>query len=89
MQIKLGSLVLTIQKDVKSAGIEFDNLKQLLILSYPLEKEIQEAKSFTHVLLQFINIVHQLTLLIILSSQIHYPTFKHIILKNKTTMRNF
>ena len=50
MQIKLlGSLVLTIQKEVKSAGIDFDKLKQLLILSYPLEKEIQEAKSFAHV----------------------------------------
>ena len=49
MQIKLGGLVLTIQKEVKSAGIEFDDLKQLLILSYPFKKEIQESENFSHI----------------------------------------
>ena len=50
MQGKLGSLVLKIQKIVESAGIHIDDLKQLLILSYPFEnKEIQEAESFTGV----------------------------------------
>ena len=49
MQIKLGALLLTIQKEIKSAGIEFDDLKQLLILSYPFEKEIQEAENFAHI----------------------------------------
>ena len=49
MQMKLGGLVLKIQKEVKSAGIKFDDLKQLLILSYPFEKDIQEAETFASV----------------------------------------
>ena len=49
MQINLGGLVLTIKKEVKSAGIEFDDLKDLLILSYPFEKEFQESTNFSHI----------------------------------------
>ena len=49
MQMKLGGLVLTIKKEVKSAGIEFDDIKDLLILSYPFEKEFQEAENFSHI----------------------------------------
>ena len=47
--MKLGSLVLKIQKEVESAGIKFDDLKQLLILSYPYEQKIQEAETFASV----------------------------------------
>ena len=49
MQIKLGALILTIKKDIKSAGIEFDDLKDLLILSYPFEEEIQTAENFSDI----------------------------------------
>ena len=47
MQGKLGSLVLKVQKITESAHINVDDLKQLLILSYPNEEEIQKAKDLS------------------------------------------
>ena len=50
MRGKLGSLVLKIQKIVKRANIDIDELKQLLILSYEqFETTIQEATTFSRV----------------------------------------
>ena len=49
MQGKLGSLVLKVQKIVKSARINIHDLKQLLVLSYPYEEEIQKAKGLSQV----------------------------------------
>ena len=49
MRGKLGSLVAKIQKIVKSAHINVDDLKQLLVLSYPDEEEIQKAKGLSRV----------------------------------------
>ena len=49
MQIKLGALILTIKKEVKSAGIEFEDFKDLLILSYPFEEEIQAAENYSDI----------------------------------------
>ena len=52
IQGKLGSLVLSIQKVVQSANVNIDDLKQLLILSYPfeeLEKEVKSLESFSDV----------------------------------------
>ena len=44
IQGKLGSLVLNIQKIVQSANVNIDDLKQLLILSYPFEELKKEIK---------------------------------------------
>ena len=44
MQGKLGALVLEVQKSIVSAGIDVDELKQLLILSYPSEELKQEMR---------------------------------------------
>ena len=52
MQGKLGALVLEIQKSIVSAGVDVDELKQLLILSYPFEEfkqEIRRAQDVTDV----------------------------------------
>ena len=52
MQRKLGALVLEIQKSIVSAGVDVDELKQLLILSYPFEEfkqEIRRAQDVTDV----------------------------------------
>ena len=52
MQGKLGALVLDIQKAATSAGVDVDELKQLLILSYPFEEfkeEIRRAHDLTDV----------------------------------------
>ena len=52
MQGKLGALVLDIQKVATSAGVDVDELKQLLILSYPFEEfkeEIRRAHDLTDV----------------------------------------
>ena len=49
IQGKLGSLLLNIQKVVESANVNVDDLKQLLILSYPFEelkKEVKSSESF-------------------------------------------
>ena len=54
IQGKLGSLVLNIQKIVQSANVNIDDLKQLLILSYPFEelkKEVKILESFSDVFL--------------------------------------
>ena len=48
MQGKLGSLVLKVQKIAESAHININDLKQLLVLSYPDEEEIQKAKDLSH-----------------------------------------
>ena len=52
MQGKLGALALDIQKAATSAGVDVDELKQLLILSYPFEEfkeEIRRAHDLTDV----------------------------------------
>ena len=52
MQGKLGAVVLEVQKSIVSAGVDVDELKQLLILSYPFEEfkeEIQRAQDVTDV----------------------------------------
>ena len=52
MQGKLGALVLEIQKSIVSAGVDVDELKQLLTLSYPFEEfkqEIRRAQDVTDV----------------------------------------
>ena len=49
MQGKLGSLVKEVKKVVESAGIKVDDLKELLILSYPFEEEIEKAENLFHV----------------------------------------
>ena len=51
---KLGSLVLNIQKIIQSANVNIDDLKQLLILSYPFEefeKEVKSLESFSDIFL--------------------------------------
>ena len=50
----MGSLVLNIQKIVQSANVNIDDLKQLLILSYPFEelkKEVKNLESFSDLFL--------------------------------------
>ena len=49
MQGKLGSLVKTVKNIVESANIAVDDLKELLILSYPFEEEIEKAESLFRV----------------------------------------
>lgn len=49
MERKLGALVLDIQKATSSANVNVDELKQLLILSYPFgefKEEIRNAQGF-------------------------------------------
>ena len=43
MQGKLETLVLNIQEVAKSADVSIDELKQLLLLFYPFEEEVQKA----------------------------------------------
>ena len=52
MQRKLGALVLDVQKATKSANVCVDELKQLLILSYPFgnfKEEIKNTQNFLEV----------------------------------------
>ena len=61
MQEKLGSLVKKVKNMVESADIKVDDLKELLIQSYPFEEEIKKQKIYFASLLQFVSFVHQLT----------------------------
>lgn len=49
--MRLGILVQTIQEEVKSADIEFIKIKQLLVLSYPFEEEINRAENLSDIFL--------------------------------------
>ena len=49
MQGKLGSLVKEVKNIVESADIKVDDLKELLILSYPFEEEIEKAENLFRV----------------------------------------